>query len=91
MLSAMRVQKDDHEQARRSAMRLDGGHQAARVHDFGLIAGDEASLQNNDVLLLKYSRLLDSTLADLGQQKRSLSKNLEPDVGSIPHLNRHGR
>ena len=29
-------------------MRLDGEHQAARVHDFGLKAGDEASLQNND-------------------------------------------
>lgn len=46
ILSAVRVQKD--EQARRSAMRLDDEHQAARVYDFGLKAGDEASLQNND-------------------------------------------
>ena len=46
ILPTVRVQKD--EQARRSAMRLDGEHQAARVHDFGLKAGDEATLQNND-------------------------------------------
>ena len=46
ILSAVRVQKD--EQAWRSAIRLDGEHQAARIHDFGLKAGDEASLQNND-------------------------------------------
>ena len=45
MTAAMHVQKDD--QVHRSATRLDSEHQTARVHNFGLSVGDEASLQNN--------------------------------------------
>ena len=84
MMAAMRVQKD--EQARRSAMRLDSEHQAARVHDFGLSVGDEASLQNNDgghvkvkiVSMDKEGNSAQVTLASNGSQKKVQVTRLRP-------------
>ena len=84
MLSAMRVQKD--EQARRSAMRLDSEHQAARVHDFGLSVNDEASLQNNDgghvkvkiVSMDKEGNSATVTLASNGSSKKVQVTRLRP-------------
>ena len=88
MMAAMRVQKD--EQARRSATRLDSEHQAARVHDFGLFVGGEASLQNNDgghvkVKIVSMDKEGNSasdsvTLASNGSQKKVQVIRLRPLV-----------